>query len=163
MSPDKSRCESWKFGSSVSLAVDFGRMTTTRKLSACSETACRAGDHDSCCKPAWLLRLSLLSEHGKEATIALLGPGEFLGEGCIASNQALRMATTDSSIRTIDKKLMMRTLHGGARTVRLICCPHGRTAQPHASGLGRSTVQFERKASGASPLDPVPLRKGRDD
>ena len=61
------------------------------------------------------VRLSVLSEHGKEATIALLGPGEFLGEGCIASNQAVRMATataiTDCSILKIDKKRMMRTLH----------------------------------------------------
>ena len=61
------------------------------------------------------VRLSVLSEHGKEATIALLGPGEFLGEGCIASSQSLRMATataiTDCSILKIDKKRMMRTLH----------------------------------------------------
>ena len=33
------------------------------------------------------VRLSVLSKQGKEATIALLGSGDFLGEGCIASDQ----------------------------------------------------------------------------
>jgi CRP-like cAMP-binding protein len=33
------------------------------------------------------VRLSVLSKQGKEATIALLGAGDFLGEGCIASDQ----------------------------------------------------------------------------
>jgi hypothetical protein len=41
----------------------------------------------------WRVRLSVLSKQGKEATIALLGPGEFLGEGCIASDQPVRLAT----------------------------------------------------------------------
>jgi CRP-like cAMP-binding protein len=61
------------------------------------------------------LRLSVLSKQGKEATIALLGPGEFLGEGCIASDQPLRMATataiTDCSVLKIERKSMLRTLH----------------------------------------------------
>ena len=61
------------------------------------------------------VRLSVLSKQGKEATIALLGPGEFVGEGCIASDQPIRMATataiTDCSILTIEKKRMIRTLH----------------------------------------------------
>jgi CRP-like cAMP-binding protein len=38
-------------------------------------------------------RLTVLSAHGKEATIALLGEGNFLGEGCIASDQPLRTAS----------------------------------------------------------------------
>jgi len=61
------------------------------------------------------VRLSVISKQGKEATIALLGPGEFLGEGCIASDQPLRMATataiTDCSILKIEKKEMLQTLH----------------------------------------------------
>jgi CRP-like cAMP-binding protein len=39
------------------------------------------------------VKLSGLSKQGKEATIALLGSGDFLGEGCIASDQPLRLAT----------------------------------------------------------------------
>jgi CRP/FNR family cyclic AMP-dependent transcriptional regulator len=61
------------------------------------------------------VRLSVLSKQGKEATIALLGPGDFLGEGCLASDQPIRLATataiTDSSILKIEKKRMLRTLH----------------------------------------------------
>jgi CRP/FNR family transcriptional regulator, cyclic AMP receptor protein len=37
-------------------------------------------------------KLTVLSVHGKEATIALLGEGDFMGEGCIAADQPLRTA-----------------------------------------------------------------------
>ena len=61
------------------------------------------------------VRLSVLSKQGKEATIALLGPGDFLGEGCLASDQPIRLASataiTDSSILKIEKKRMVSTLH----------------------------------------------------
>ena len=61
------------------------------------------------------VRLSVLSKQGKEATIALLGPGDFVGEGCLASDQPSRLATataiTDSSLLRIEKNRMLRTLH----------------------------------------------------
>jgi len=61
------------------------------------------------------VKLSVLSKQGKEATIALLGEGDFLGEGCIASDQPRRLATasavTDCSILRIEKNRMVRTLH----------------------------------------------------
>ena len=61
------------------------------------------------------VKLSVLSKQGKEATIALLGSDDFLGEGCLASDQPLRLATataiTDCSILKIEKKRMLRTLH----------------------------------------------------
>lgn len=61
------------------------------------------------------VRLSVVSKQGKEATIALLGAGDFLGEGCIASDQPRRLATataiTYCSILTIEKEQMRRTLH----------------------------------------------------
>jgi CRP-like cAMP-binding protein len=61
------------------------------------------------------VRLSVLSKQGKEATIALLGSGDFLGEGCIAADQPLRTATataiSDSSILTIQRKEILRVLH----------------------------------------------------
>lgn len=61
------------------------------------------------------VRLSVVSKQGREATIALLGSGDFLGEECIASDQPVRMATatatTVCSILRIDKKVMLRTLH----------------------------------------------------
>jgi len=61
------------------------------------------------------VRLSVLSKQGKEATIALLGPGDFLGKGCIPSDQPVRLATataiTNSSVLKIHKKEMLRALH----------------------------------------------------
>jgi CRP/FNR family transcriptional regulator, cyclic AMP receptor protein len=61
------------------------------------------------------VRLSVVSTQGKEATIALLGPGDFLGEGCIASDQSVRMATataiTECAVLKVEKKEMLRTLH----------------------------------------------------
>jgi len=61
------------------------------------------------------VRLSVLSNQGKEATIALLGPGDFLGEGCIASDQPVYMgtaaATTECSVLKIEKREMLQKLH----------------------------------------------------
>ena len=61
------------------------------------------------------VRLSVLSKQGKEATIALLAPGDFLGEGCLSSDEPLRTATatamTESTILKIKKKELLRTLH----------------------------------------------------
>src|SRR5260221_4446692 len=58
------------------------------------------------------VRLSVVSKQGKEATIALLGPGDFLGEGCIASDQPLRLgsatAMTHCSVLQIEKGGMKR-------------------------------------------------------
>jgi CRP-like cAMP-binding protein len=61
------------------------------------------------------VQLSVLSQQGKEATLSLLGPGDFLGEGCLASDQPIRLATAtaiaDSSILRIEKKQMLNALH----------------------------------------------------
>jgi CRP-like cAMP-binding protein len=60
------------------------------------------------------VKLSVLSKSGKEAVVAMLGPGDFFGEGCLAG-QALRMGTattiTPSSVLIVDKGKMVRMLH----------------------------------------------------
>ena len=60
------------------------------------------------------VRLTVVSKIGKEATIGILGPGDFFGEGGLAG-QALRMgsatAMTDCELMRIDKKAMMLALH----------------------------------------------------
>ena len=60
------------------------------------------------------VKLSVLSKAGREAVVAMLGPGEFFGEGCLAG-QPVRMgsasATTDSTILLVDKHQMVRLLH----------------------------------------------------
>ncbi len=60
------------------------------------------------------VRLTVVSKTGKEATIGILGEGDFFGEGSLAS-QTLRMgsatAMTDCTILRIDKKAMVKALH----------------------------------------------------
>ncbi len=60
------------------------------------------------------VKLTVLSEQGKEAVIAILGAGDFFGEGCIAG-QPVRMATATtiepSAIVRIRKKDLVRVLH----------------------------------------------------
>src|SRR6187402_3065426 len=60
------------------------------------------------------VKLSVLSKRGKEAVIAMLGPGDFFGEGCLAG-QEIRMgsatAVMPSAILRIDKGHMAQLLH----------------------------------------------------
>jgi CRP-like cAMP-binding protein len=60
------------------------------------------------------VKLSVLSSTGKEAVVAMLGPGDFLGEGCLAG-QPSRMGTAKAVMRTallrIPKRDMVRMLH----------------------------------------------------
>lgn len=59
------------------------------------------------------VKLSVTSEGGREAVVAVLGPGDFFGEGCLAG-QAICMATATAivptSVLSIEKKEMMRVL-----------------------------------------------------
>jgi len=60
------------------------------------------------------VKLSVLSETGREAVIAMLGPGDFFGERCLAG-QALHMgsasAITPTTILFIAKARMISLLH----------------------------------------------------
>lgn len=60
------------------------------------------------------VKLSVISQQGKEAIVATLSAGEFLGEGCLA-RQALRTATattvTDCNLYRLEKQLMLNLLH----------------------------------------------------
>src|SRR4029077_5820408 len=59
------------------------------------------------------VKLSVLSKAGREAVVAMLSPGEFFGEGCLAG-QPFRMGTatalTPSTILLVDKERMVRLL-----------------------------------------------------
>jgi CRP/FNR family cyclic AMP-dependent transcriptional regulator len=60
------------------------------------------------------VRLTVVSKIGKEATIAIVGEGNFFGEGSLAG-QVLRMgsaaAMTDCDLLRVEKKAMMEALH----------------------------------------------------
>jgi CRP/FNR family cyclic AMP-dependent transcriptional regulator len=59
-------------------------------------------------------KLSIVNPQGKEAVLAIVGPGDFLGEGCIIGNP-VRMATATAiaplNAMSIAKKEMIRVLH----------------------------------------------------
>ncbi|MEO8325475.1 MAG: Crp/Fnr family transcriptional regulator [Nitrospirota bacterium] len=60
------------------------------------------------------VKLSVVSQEGKEAVVAMLEPGSFFGEGCLAG-QLVCMATAtaleDSTLLCVDKQAMIRVLH----------------------------------------------------
>ena len=60
------------------------------------------------------VKLTVISQQGKEGIVAILGAGEFFGEGCLAG-QRLRIATavavTDCILDKVEKPAMVRILH----------------------------------------------------
>ena len=59
-------------------------------------------------------KITVTSEAGKEAVLAIIGPGDFFGEGCL-NGHPRRMATvttmTECSIMRLEKASMLRVLH----------------------------------------------------
>jgi CRP-like cAMP-binding protein len=60
------------------------------------------------------VRLTVVNESGKEAVVAVLGPGDFFGEGCLAG-QSVCMVTASTvaptTVLRIEKAEMIRVLH----------------------------------------------------
>jgi CRP/FNR family transcriptional regulator, cyclic AMP receptor protein len=110
-------------------------------------------------------KLTVVSEHGKEVVIAILGVEEFFGEGCLAG-QAQRIATvttmTDSVIARLEKSTNIQVIHQEpAFSEKLICASSG-SEHPCRSRSYRSTIQFKREASCSHAPAVGKLRHGRD-
>ena len=60
------------------------------------------------------IKLTVVSQRGKEAVVALLGAGDFFGEGCLAGQQK-RMSTATAmsacSMMRLEKEAVVRALH----------------------------------------------------
>ena len=60
------------------------------------------------------VKLTVVNELGKEAVVAILGPGDFFGEGCLAG-QSVRIGTattiTPGTVLVIEKNQMFKVLH----------------------------------------------------
>ena len=61
------------------------------------------------------VKLTVVSEQGKEAVVAIVGPGHFFGEGCL-NGHPVRIATTravddDCVITRLEKATMLATIH----------------------------------------------------
>lgn len=60
------------------------------------------------------VKLTVVNKSGKEAVVALLTPGDFVGEACLAGRSthiATAKAVAPTSVRVIGKDEMMRALH----------------------------------------------------
>jgi CRP/FNR family cyclic AMP-dependent transcriptional regulator len=60
------------------------------------------------------VKLAVTSKQGREAIVAILGDGEFFGEGCLAGRRlciATATAMTDCALARMEKPLMARMLH----------------------------------------------------
>ena len=60
------------------------------------------------------VKITVVSEQGKEAVVAVMGPDEFCGEGCL-TGRPLRLATavtmTECEIMRLEKATMIRVIH----------------------------------------------------
>jgi CRP-like cAMP-binding protein len=117
------------------------------------------------------VKLSVLSKPGREAVVAMLGPGDFFGEGCLAG-QPVRMgsatATMDSTILLVDKDEMVRLLHQQhALSDRFISYMLARNIQVEADlvdqlfnssekRLARTLLLLARYGKHDQPVRPVP-------
>jgi CRP-like cAMP-binding protein len=60
------------------------------------------------------VRLTVVSEHGREGVIAILGPSFFFGEHCLATpavNTASATAMTKTTVVRVEKNAMLRAMH----------------------------------------------------
>src|SRR5207245_6112100 len=60
------------------------------------------------------VKLSVISKTGREAVVAMLGPGDFFGEGCLAGQPrraGSATAISSSVILLVDREKMIRLLH----------------------------------------------------
>src|SRR5688572_11345104 len=85
-------------GRSFLTSMGMGRTSTTYQT---KQVVYRQGDQADAVHyiQAGRVRLTVVSEQGKEGVIAMLGAGEFFGEGCIAM-QPLRMASAATMVKS---------------------------------------------------------------
>jgi hypothetical protein len=98
------------------------------------------------------VKKTVVSEQGKEAVVAVLGAGDFFGEGCLAGRAA---ASVDGfrSDEMCDRANIEGRNHSRdprrAGVCRVIYLAPPGPQRSYRRGPGRSTVQFEREASRA--------------
>jgi CRP-like cAMP-binding protein len=118
------------------------------------------------------VKLSVSSRSGREAVVAMLGAGEFFGEGCLAG-QPVRMgtatATSDSNVLHVDKQRMLRLLHHQpamsdrfiahmlARNIRIEEDLIDQLFNPSEKRLARTLLLLARYGKHDKPVRPVPL------
>jgi CRP/FNR family transcriptional regulator, cyclic AMP receptor protein len=108
------------------------------------------------------VKLSVASKSGKEAIVAILGPGEFLGEMCLGSRN-IRVGTataiTPTALQVIERNEMIRALHADralsyaflsyliSRNIRLEEDLVDQVSQPSENRLARAILLLAGKGS----------------
>ena len=110
------------------------------------------------------VKLSVVNGIGKEAVVAVLGPGDFLGEGCLAG-QPMRMGTataiTPTTLLIIEKHEMIRVLRGEHQfSDRFISYMLGRNIRIEADLIDQLFNSTEKRLARALLLL---ARYGKDD
>jgi CRP/FNR family transcriptional regulator, cyclic AMP receptor protein len=117
------------------------------------------------------VKISVLSKTGREAVVAMLGPGDFFGEGGLAG-QPVRMGTATASIRStilsVDQDEMVRLLHQQhamsdrfivhllARTIRIEEDLVDQLFSSSEKRLARKLLQLAQYGAHDKPERPVP-------
>ena len=117
------------------------------------------------------IKLSVVNEVGKEAVFAILGPGDFFGEGCLAG-QSFRMGTataiTPTTLLVIEKNEMIRVLHAEqafsdrfvsymlSRNIRIEEDLIDQLFNSSEKRLARTLLLLARYGKGAHPLKTLP-------
>src|SRR5580765_1672846 len=117
------------------------------------------------------IQLSVLSHAGKEAVIATLGPGDFLGEGAL-SGQPVRLETATATMATtmlvVPKRQMIRLLHSQhafadkfiahmlVRNARLEADLVDQLFNSSEKRLARTLLLLARYGQGEKPLGKLP-------
>jgi CRP-like cAMP-binding protein len=117
------------------------------------------------------IRLSVLSQRGKEAIVATIGPGDFLGEGAL-SGHPIRLetatATIASTVVVITRQQMTRLLHDErdlsdrfiahmlARNARLEADLVDQLFNSSEKRLARTLLLLARYGQGEAPLGVLP-------
>ena len=117
------------------------------------------------------IQLSVLSHSGKQAVVATVRPGDFLGEGALAGHPVrleTARATTATTVLVVPKRRMIRLLHSQhALSDRFIAHMLVRNARLEADlvdhlfnssekRLARTLLLLARYGSGGKPLGVVP-------
>jgi len=107
--------------------------------------------------------LSVVNPSGKEAVIAVLGPGDFFGEGGMAG-QSIRMCTataiTPTTLLVIEKNEMIRVLHAEHEfSDRFISCMLSRNIHTEEDLMDQLFNSSEKRLARA--IDTHSLRNAR--
>jgi CRP/FNR family transcriptional regulator, cyclic AMP receptor protein len=109
------------------------------------------------------IKLTVVSDQGKEAIVGILEPGQFFGEGCL-NGHPVHIATTtameDCVITEISKTAMITALESKPKFSQLFMAYLLARNSRIEERLDRPTIQFERETLGTPAASAGKFRQG---